>query len=476
MSDKSARVLLSCLVIGLVMMICVGAILAGGLSLYMFLPQNRTGVNESQTTENQVTEVPSGEDAPQGSPPSASGGLSSTISAEILAQMDQIELEVIELRGLEPLGDINRILMTREELREIVLNDFLEDFTEEDARDDAIELAAFGLVNKDFDLFHLYMELFTEQIAGFYDRDEKTMYVVQEDGFRGPQRMTYAHEYVHALQDQHYDFEEGLVYTDEACEEDSERCLALQALIEGDASFIELEWFFNYSTEQDLQELQEFFNSYSSPVLDQAPAFIQESLLFPYRAGQEFVEYLYDSGGWKAIEEAYRNPPISSTQIMHPDRYPGARPVEVDLPDLLPLLGEGWREISRNVVGEYYTYLILAHGNEAKARVRDIDARDAAEGWSGDLYVVYYQDTTGETVMLTKTLWESNSDAGQFAEVFRTYASARFGRPTNQSTSQWTWTGSEGATVFTFVGNETVWVLAPDQSTADQILFELQIP
>ena len=54
---------------------------------------------------------------------------------------------------------------------------------------------------------------------------------------------TYAHEYAHVLQDQVYDFEDGLQYTDESCEANSERCAGIQALIEGDAVLSEMQWF-----------------------------------------------------------------------------------------------------------------------------------------------------------------------------------------------------------------------------------------
>jgi hypothetical protein len=33
----------------------------------------------------------------------------------------------------------------------------------------------------------------------------------QDEGFQGPERLTYGHEYVHALQDQNYDIENGLI-------------------------------------------------------------------------------------------------------------------------------------------------------------------------------------------------------------------------------------------------------------------------
>ncbi|MGH2621772.1 MAG: hypothetical protein ACRDHG_14555, partial [Anaerolineales bacterium] len=161
-----------------------------------------------------------------------------SIPLEIREQMDQIQEEVVTLRGLQASGPVARALLSPEALRQYVTDDFLADYTEEEARDDARTLSLLGLMEPDYDLFNLYMELYSEQIAGFYDDELKQMFVVQGAGFRGVERITYAHEYTHALQDQHYDLRNGLGFNDEACEADSERCAAIQALLEGDATLL----------------------------------------------------------------------------------------------------------------------------------------------------------------------------------------------------------------------------------------------
>jgi hypothetical protein len=82
--------------------------------------------------------------------------------------------------------------------------------------------------------------------------------------------------------------------------------------------------------------------------------------MFPYMSGMEFAQSLFDRGGWDAIDAAYANPPVSTEQILHPDRYPADQPVTVELPDLQSVLGDGWTELYTNVLGEWYTYLILS--------------------------------------------------------------------------------------------------------------------
>ncbi|MDZ4158621.1 MAG: hypothetical protein U1B80_02430, partial [Anaerolineaceae bacterium] len=224
---------------------------------------------------------------------------------EIAREMDKIQQQVVELRGLAPRAPLLRQLLTPEQLRKKVSEDFFKDYSIEEAREDVLVMSVFGLLEPDYDLYTLYHELYSEQVAGYYDDESKTMYVVQERDFLGPQRTTYAHEFIHAVQDQHYDMQGGLKLTDEYCEQDSEYCAAVSALIEGDASLSERVWLWNYATEEDRQQIVEFYQGYQSPVFDAAPNFLKEDFLFPYIQGLEFVESLYDLGGWQAIDAAY---------------------------------------------------------------------------------------------------------------------------------------------------------------------------
>jgi hypothetical protein len=388
------------------------------------------------------------------------------IPPEIAVQMDEIETQVILLRKLQPVGTVSRRLLSRAELRQKIEIDFFEDYSQEEAQEDSVVLAALGLLESGFDMFTFYQDLLSEQIAGQYDQNSKEMDVVQDSGFGGTERLTYAHEYTHALQDQNYDIENGLNYSSEACEEDSERCAAVQALLEGDASLLELDWFTNYATSQDLNDIQNFYQNYESPVYDSAPDFLKEDFVFPYIYGQSFVEYLYNIGGWDAINNAYRDLPVSTEQILHPERYPNDRPAEVEIPDLLSLLGDEWRELDSGVMGEWYTYLILAHGRDPGARLDDIDAQLASEGWGGDAYLVLGNETDDAIVLVMHTNWESENDARQFFDAFHQHSTNRFGSPMSSNANRASWTHPDGMTELSIDGQLTTWTLAPDEATS----------
>jgi len=410
---------------------------------------------QTPTPDSAITVLPSPTRQATEQPPDAS------LPAEVANQMDRIEQQVTQIRGLESNDPITRRLLSREQLRQHVIDDFLKDYSENEASEDAISLSALGLLEPDFDLYNFYLDLYTEQIAGFYDDETNEMFIVQGSGFNGPEKLTYAHEFVHALQDIYYGTETGLGCDDDAAEVDSERCAAYQAVLEGDASLVEILWFVDNGTPKDLSEIQEFLNSYEGPVLDSAPAFMREDFLFPYTYGQSFVEYLHDQDGWSSVADVYGNPPVSTEQILHPEKYPNDQPVQIEIPDLTPILGEGWREIDRGVMGEWWTYLILADGLNPQAQIDPAEAQDASAGWGGDAYVVYYNDQEQTTVLVLSSTWDTQQEAGEFSESFAEYANARFGPATEADNGLTSWESPSHFTTFSQDGKNTIWITAP---------------
>jgi len=312
--------------------------------------------------------------------------------------------------------------------------------------------------------------LYSEQIAGFYDDETKEMVVVQGEEFAGPERMTYAHEYTHALQDAQYDLEDGLKLDDETCEQDSEYCAAVTALIEGDASFTETQWFLEHSSLKDKREVVEFYQEYESPIFDDMPAFLQEDMIFPYVNGLEFVTYLFENGGFEAVDEAYRNPPVSTEQILHPERYPDDKPIKIELDDFSSLLGEGWEEIDRNTFGELYTYLMLGLPiNETWALSEEV-ALDAAEGWGGDLYLVYHHTEKDQDVLISLSEWDTQNDADEYWDAFTTYAVNRWGSNYQNINDSYSWEIDGQSVLIKRQANQVLWIIAPESSLAGNLL------
>ena len=393
---------------------------------------------------------------------------------DVASQMDAIQNQVIQIRRLIPTHALQRATLSNSQLHDQVIQNFFKDYTREKSTDDVVELSLLGLLNPGFDLYDLYINLYSEQIAGYYDPETKEMFVVQGNQFGGLERMNYAHEFTHALQDQVYDLRNGLKYKDEFCKTNSEYCNGVDALIEGDATFTEQLWFIEDATQNDRLQVQDFYGAYKSPVFDSAPVYLKKSFLFPYKQGMEFVQSLYDLGGYAAVDAAFKRPPVDTEQVLHPDLYPAGQPENVSLPNFLPALGTGWREIDRNEMGEWQTYLVLSSGADVKFQLPDSQARSAAAGWGGDSLVVYRQDASQAGALILKSTWDTAKDASEFWQALQDYAQKRWGAPSHKSSNQVTWAESPtGAVVIGKNGSDTLLLIAPDIDTVTKLLSQL---
>jgi hypothetical protein len=462
-AKNTKNLLLSCAVIVLVTCMCLGLILAAGVGLTILRPIN-IGHDQAVTPPTHKTlEEPPATLTPEADLPSD--------VAEIVLE---IEAQVSQIRGLSLQTPVPRILISPEELQDIVMNEFFADYSDEDARQDVLVLSLLGLLPADFDLKNFYNDLYSEQISGFYDSETGEIYLLKGTNFGGSEKLTYAHEFTHVLQDQTYKFDAGLNYNDEACEKDSEFCAAIQSLIEGDASLTEVLWFQTYANRADYLDIMQTYEDFSSPVLDAAPPYMALDLYFPYEKGFTFVEFLYNEGGFDAVNAAFENPPLSTEHILHPERYPWDEPVTVIMPNLEETLGPSWVLFDQNVMGEWYTYLILSQAYEEAFRISEGQAKAAAEGWGGDTYTIYLNENSDEVIFILNMIWDSTIDADEFIAALTHYADQRWDAADQQINGQLTWKSNEGTVVLTQAGDRTLWIITPTDVLAEVLLLELQ--
>lgn len=472
--NKKGVALIAIIVMILVVICCCCLLITGAAVLWMAPVQGVNALTETAPVKTPIQLPYVTRQAPESmtATPSAqvpSEGSGDLLPAKVSAEMEKIESQVMELRGIRLQGEITRKLMTTEQLNEQVMGDFFADYDEEENRRDTIILNLFGLLEKDYDLNAMFVDLYSEQIAGYYDNETKEMVVVADDAFGGPHRMTYAHEFTHALQDQAYDLRDGLGLDDQNCQLDSEYCAAVQALVEGDATLTETLWFAKYSTFKDKKEVFQYYNSYESPVYDTTPLFLQSDFLFPYDKGLNFVQTLYDQGGMAAVDQAYGSPPVSTEQILHPERYPQDVPLKIEIADLDDILGSEWQKIDDNTLGEWYTYLLLSQSYEANWNVAVDAAEMASEGWGGDRYVVYNNPTTDENVLVFRSQWDTDADATQFWDEFVTYGSQRWGSPEPDQSDYLRWDSAESIVVVARYEDQILWMMAPDMKLLQEI-------
>ena len=345
------------------------------------------------------------------SPSAQSASPSPASSAEVGALYDAIEDQVVEIRGLQPRRDVPRRFIDETELRTMITEQF-------DAETPAAYLAgterlykALDLIPADADLRDLTLDLLSGGVAGFYRDDQATLYVVSRTGLPGVnERITFAHEYDHALQDQNtsvFKDQDGIL-------DQTDRILARQAVYEGDASLVMTLWASTHFGLADLAELLALGNDPEAlALLERMPPVMRETLVFPYTTGLSFVQGAQLQDGWPAVDALYDRMPESTEQILHPDAYQAREhPVVVDLPDdLAAQLGDGWSVPLEDTFGEFQLGIWLRGAGAALT-----NADTAAAGWGGDRLAVL--DGPGDAWgMVLETTWDTAQDATEFLDA-----------------------------------------------------------
>lgn len=394
-------------------------------------------------------------------------GPSNTDLSSLLAETQN---QVSTIRGLTPPINLPHTFLSPADILLKVEEEFFNDYTPKEAAKDSKSLWLLGLLPQDFALLDFYHDLYAEQINGYYDDEAQKMYVVQSGAFNIIEHITYAHEYTHALQDFHFDFDQNLSLSEETCARDSERCAAIQALIEGDASFTETLWFQQNTTKQDFLDLQNYYLNLELPIYESAPAYLRDDLTFPYSYGSQFVSQLYAQGGFEAVNRAFtESVPVSTEQILHPSRYPQDTPISVEVPDVALDLGEGWKQAETNSLGEWFIWLLLARGHEPSSRLNDLVASTAAEGWGGDKYTILTNETRGETAIAMLFVWDSPAEQQEALIAFKDWLALRFGT----AQADGFYRSAEATAVLKEIGEARFQLVIADRPTTATSLMEL---
>jgi hypothetical protein len=329
------------------------------------------------------------------------------------AVVSQVADQVEQVRGLQFTELVSPEAITRTEIGGLVRRSIDAQFPSEMMKRRGEAWATMGAVPAGTDLHVAIAEFGTGQIIGFYDTATKRLVYVSTDPPSPLDLLTLAHELTHALDDQHFDLGlvDELVHT---CQD--ERMEALVALAEGDAVEMSLRWAQANLSPDDLLDLGLEAAGDPGPPAS-VPQFVREMFLSPYLSGQAFVRDLLVRGGQQALDAAFRDPPRSTEQILHPEKYGLDEPRLVQVPDVEERLGEAWDDLDVQDVGEAWLLRLL------DLELPSSDASDAAAGWDGGQYRAW---TTGTaTAVVLETLWDSEDEAEQFAEAVETYAQDR---------------------------------------------------
>ena len=336
-------------------------------------------------------------------------------------------------------------------------------YSEAAAQMDELVFRAFHLIPDDFDLVS-YTESLTEQeVLGAYNPD--TLAVVAYNPALGElpafNRWLTAHAALHDLQLEEFDLDQidiPSLLTDNR--------IALRAMTEGEANFVQYSYLQDGEafTPEEQVSVTDTLNQQALSLFNDAPPFLRAQFEFAYRSGFQFIQFLFDEGGFELVNNIWSNRPQSSEQILHPERYlAGDAPESVSVPSLTDVLDGDWQLIRQDTLGEFYLRQHLS------LHLPPEEVEPAAGGWGGDQYIVYWNAANDQLVMALRLAWDEPTDAAEFTTAYTNYLRRLYTTESQlQEDGGQCWQGDD-VTCFYQLDLQTFIVRAPDLETAANV-------
>jgi hypothetical protein len=312
---------------------------------------------------------------------------------------------VEQATGLQFQSPPRSAMRTREQVRAYLIRKLDEELPS--SKLDGLETAyrLFGLLPDTLDLRPMLLELYTEQVAGYYDPDSAMLFGVS--GADPTQlRVVVAHEMVHALQGERMNLDS--ILSDKL---NNDRLAAAQSILEGQATLAGMKALF--PAEVDPTQDPEFWSEYadqirggqaSMPVFARAPLVVREALIFPYLAGAGFMHWWETSPFRDSVPYGPRMP-VSTEQVLHPARYANRDvPLSFSFPSSPDVLYE-------DVLGESEVRVLMAQLTGA----REVTI-ESPVGWGGDRYRVYR--TPVGPALVWYVAWDDKRSADDFVQRY----------------------------------------------------------
>ncbi|SEW13511.1 Hvo_1808 family surface protein [Halobacterium jilantaiense] len=279
-------------------------------------------------------------------------------------------------------------------------------------------------------------------VGGYYSPSEDRIVIVSENT-ESPKmdEVTLSQELFHGLQQHQFNISEMNQSTQELHN-------ARDGIIEGDGNYVDHLYEQRCNTDWDCLMPREQGGGESGTDLHIGLYAVQFQ---PYSDGPPFVQQLREEGGWDAVNAAYDDPPASTEQTIHPEKYGEDEPTDVTVRDTstdewsVPEMGNGSIDYASFGEAGMYTMLwypsyaetqrtstptsVIVPVNHLLAPAQNQESLDLynysyryTEGWDGDKLVPYATDTSGEdnqTAYVWKSVWDSPDEAAEFAEGYR---------------------------------------------------------
>jgi hypothetical protein len=333
---------------------------------------------------------------------------------KLCGEANTIAIELTKISGMPLRHAVPCDFITKEKINDFLKKRVKEVAKPEEIRAEELTLKKFGLVPPDFDLAGSTVELLTEQAAAFYDYDRKKLFITESTP-SDSQEPVLAHELAHALADQSFNL--GRFIRQGRKSDDG--ATARLAVMEGQATWIMSE-FLARKNGQSLKSspaLVEMMSNMSEtgagqyPVFEKAPLYERVTLIFPYTKGMLFQNAVFQRDGQVGFAEVFRKPPLSTQQILHPDKYfAGVKPTQPELPN--PQL-KGYKGLVGGSLGEIeHSILLEQYGSKDRAR-------ELAPHWRGSTFALLENKKEARVVLVYAAEWDSEASARDYFAAYR---------------------------------------------------------
>lgn len=367
-----------------------------------------------------------------------------TYAKEIPSLFDDVTAitkELSEITGWKLKRPVPNDTMTREALKKYIQQKIKEQVKPEEIRLEELALKKFGFLPQEFNLERATVDLLTEQAAAFYDYHKQRLYVLDSNS-DSMQQMALVHELAHALADQHFRLDKFIKKSDSG----DDSAVARMAVMEGQASWLTFEYL-SRKAGRNLKDSPDFLKAMvmamnsggeQFPVLEKAPVYMREGLLFPYTQGTLFQQRVVEKMDKAAFSEVFRNPPASSQQILHPDKYFAhenpSHPKPLPCPER-----KGYRKVYEGSFGELdHSILLQQYAGKQAAGL--------AAQWKGSSFVIVERRSEARSMLSYVSEWQTDDAAREFFGHYRSVLKGKWKRldVSTDTPSELTGTGDDG--------------------------------
>lgn len=323
-----------------------------------------------------------------------------------------------QIRGLRIKSDVPCLSHNKEQVKQYLLSTIQSKIPADRLKREGFVYKALGMIPQEYGYEDGIIKLYLDQLGGYYDPD-KDHYVMAGWMPAILQVPVAVHELTHALQDQHFNLEPMM----DPKQFRSDELVAHSALVEGDATAVMMDYSRKLIGQSSLSKdenvtaimLQNIVGTGMIAAAQGAPQSLLNMMIFPYTSGLRFAHSLLRKKGYRSIDQAFKNLPRSTEEILHPEKYPAASTEFESVPDPEDFYDATADRsiVYRDTYGEFGISVLLSMFIGDRNR-----CAQAAAGWGGDTVVMYEGAAGVNPSVAWRIYWDSDNDAREFFDAY----------------------------------------------------------